>query len=307
MRERKAFTLIELLVVIAIIALLMSILAPALTRVMDQAKNALCLARLHQWAAIFSMYSEDNDGHLTGFHNLSPGDKTYTPPGETLDFHEHCWVQRLHRFYAEPLSWDQNGNITASEESWEFCMCPNTEKTWYSGEFAGPLTGWDFRWDQMNAVTPPGGFFSWYGACHGSYGKNSWVTESTLNTQDGTMWYDLDVYAWHTTRVRGVSRIPLFCDSTMRGGFPQVTNPIPSRPYYWVMELGGEMGRFAIDRHHLTVNMVFLDLTVRKVGLKQCWQLFWHRNWDLSLAPDPRDPEQWPSWLRNAPMIELGF
>jgi len=160
----------------------------------------------------------------------------------------------------------------------------------------------------MNSVTPPGGFFSWYGPCHGSYGKNSWVTESVLNQNtDPDMWYDLSTLAWHNTRVRGTSRIPLLCDSTMRGGFPTVTCEPPSRPIYWVMELGDEMGRFAIDRHNLRVNMVFLDFTVRKVGLKQCWQLFWHRNWDLTEAPDPRDPEQWPSWMWPSPMIELGF
>ena len=60
MRLRKGFTLIELLVVIAIIALLMSILMPALTRVNDQAKNAVCKSNLHQFAIAWKLYLEDN-------------------------------------------------------------------------------------------------------------------------------------------------------------------------------------------------------------------------------------------------------
>ena len=58
------FTLIELLVVIAIIALLMSILMPALQRVKRQAGTVACQSNLHQWALIWSMYTQDNNGYF---------------------------------------------------------------------------------------------------------------------------------------------------------------------------------------------------------------------------------------------------
>ena len=58
------FTLIELLVVIAIIALLLAIMMPALQRVKKQARLVACQAKLKQWAVIFKMYADGNDGKM---------------------------------------------------------------------------------------------------------------------------------------------------------------------------------------------------------------------------------------------------
>ena len=63
-RTRRAFTLIELLVVIAIIALLLSILMPALNKVKEQARIVICRTNLHQWGVGLMGYAAENDGKL---------------------------------------------------------------------------------------------------------------------------------------------------------------------------------------------------------------------------------------------------
>jgi len=76
MIRRRGFTLIELLVVIAIIALLMSILMPALTKAKRQAKAAMCLSNMHQWGIAFKMFTDEHDGYFDfdggWINNLEP-------------------------------------------------------------------------------------------------------------------------------------------------------------------------------------------------------------------------------------------
>lgn len=60
----KAFTLIELLVVIAIVALLLSIMLPALRRAKGQARAVVCRSNLHQIGLAANLYTEDYDGFV---------------------------------------------------------------------------------------------------------------------------------------------------------------------------------------------------------------------------------------------------
>jgi prepilin-type processing-associated H-X9-DG protein len=67
--------LIELLVVIAIIAVLVSILLPALAGARESGRRAICVANLHQLAFGYLSYIDDTDGNLP-----TMGGNCYLPP-----------------------------------------------------------------------------------------------------------------------------------------------------------------------------------------------------------------------------------
>jgi prepilin-type N-terminal cleavage/methylation domain-containing protein/prepilin-type processing-associated H-X9-DG protein len=96
------FTLIELLVVIAIIAVLMAILIPALNRIREQGKRAVCLNNLRQLAIAWNMYADDNDNKIMYANTHS----------------QNAWVQW------EP-SFDKEEKIQSILEGAMYPYCPN--------------------------------------------------------------------------------------------------------------------------------------------------------------------------------------
>jgi len=122
MKNHKAFTLIELLVVISIIALLVSILMPALSKAREQARQTVCLMNVKSLSQATHVYAVDNEGYL-----ILSGSRTET--GQ-LDYHDGSfypvapfWDYRLLPY----LGADTNNPDEAGDTIMDIFVCPSTE------------------------------------------------------------------------------------------------------------------------------------------------------------------------------------
>jgi prepilin-type N-terminal cleavage/methylation domain-containing protein/prepilin-type processing-associated H-X9-DG protein len=240
--DSRGFTLIELLVVIAIIALLMSILMPALQRVREQARAVACLSNLKQWGLIFSMYTDEHNGRFQ--KGLDQG---------------HHWIIALRPYFS-----DMNDT--------EFFYCPSATK---HADDLGMVTG-NTAWF----------FDSKYGRDHGSYGINGFVE---TNERQGAQKH------WKNKNVKGAANVPLFLGANRLDGWPEAWDEPPQFDGDFKTGEGDNMQRFCMNRHKGFVNCLFLDFSVRKVGLKELWRLNWHREWSKDIAQ--RGMPVWPDWM----------
>jgi prepilin-type processing-associated H-X9-DG protein/prepilin-type N-terminal cleavage/methylation domain-containing protein len=116
------FTLVELLVVIGIIALLISILLPALGKARESAKTLTCLSNLRQLGMATAMYE-------SAFKNAMPYPTTTDIPtgypAGTPGVAEALWFNMLDPFLQEAETISGRGNGVASQrlyKKWKQCV-----------------------------------------------------------------------------------------------------------------------------------------------------------------------------------------
>ena len=294
MRKREAFTLIELLVVIAVIALLMAILLPTLQRVRRQAKAIACQSKLRQWGTLWATATSDNDGYFPG---AGPDDRLPDYwPGRAWPDGPWGWGG----------AWGGLGGYPYGDPDWY----KTTKGLWYCPTATKPA-------DPSGPWFPVGGtFLAWTGwwpagprlwqDWYGSYGTNHWLWWSYWRYPDHRD-EPYPRYFWRTAYVKGASNIPMMLDSTMPSawGWWRLESQAPPEcdaiPTARVRDTWDE-NPACINRHNGYVNGLFLDWSVRKVGLKQLWTLKRHREFNTrnrwTIAGGAK-PEDWPQWMRR--------
>ncbi|MHC4510745.1 MAG: type II secretion system protein [Planctomycetota bacterium] len=277
MKKFRGFTLIELLVVIAIIALLMAILMPALARVKKQARSVACQALLKQWGVIWAMYCDDNNGRFSV--GLVGGS----------GWHRGEWVICLRSQYRTKT---------------QILQCPMAVKRHPQGHEWGSTF--------YTYYMPTGGSGSLGGGEEPSYGGNNWIYDPPPGTS--AIQSRPAAWNWRHKDVAQAFTVPVFADTMWRGGgpcyrtnetgslAPNFNRIVPAQYDGQWINYSNEMMHFAINRHDTGTNVLFMDWTVRKVGLKELWKLKWHRKyptngpWTIAGGAQPSD---WPEWMRN--------
>jgi prepilin-type N-terminal cleavage/methylation domain-containing protein len=118
LRTSPGFTLIELLVVIAIIAILASLLLPAVAKSKDKARNIACLSNLKQLGIAVRMYADGHDGLLPIAEQL-PSMPATNPP-----------LSRICDLLAPELGYDTNHLPTQIT----VFLCPNDRASRFENE-----------------------------------------------------------------------------------------------------------------------------------------------------------------------------
>ena len=272
MKTKISFTKKDLFVTLGCVVFLLANLAVTSSNGRARAKEIVCRANLQKWGAVFDMYTADNNGY---FHegwtiNTTCGDR---------------WFDLLMPYF------DDNNDIRC---------CPTATRV---RQLYGTSTGVSGKFSAWGKFIggPQGGLPYSYPTSlrgsYGSYGINIYVCNPTAPVGRPMALF------WRTPNVSGADQIPVLFDSIWIDVWPRVTD----EPPMFDGDFSDGMKRVCIDRHNGAINVLFMDFSVRKVGLKELWTLPWHREWseDLAQVGLPtvwNDPNHWMYNMKDFPI-----
>jgi prepilin-type N-terminal cleavage/methylation domain-containing protein/prepilin-type processing-associated H-X9-DG protein len=186
------------------------------------------------------------------------------------------WIESMRSYYKDP----------------DMRFCPSAIRTWNEGA-QQPNRAWGERepdWQLEINGQPINDYYI------GSYGLNYWCSNDTGGGRG-----EVDNGNWHHQDYKGTQYVPLFTDNAEDGCCP-LPHDMPPEYYGQIYDSAGtdihEIRDVCIDRHSGSVNVLFMDYTVARVGLKQLWDLHWHRQWTKPPYAQP-PPSPWPDWMRR--------
>ncbi len=283
--QATGFTLVELLVVISIIALLMAALLPALHAARKRARAVVCRAHLKQWGTTLALYLEDHQGHFARSMDLLPSLSLLR--GLHIDSKADPNAPR--RYHAVetrdisccPMATKTTGHVSLGAMS--------GGRTYLEMSFGGTFLAWEI-------LRPTPAFRASYGM-----NRNLFGSVSSLGFFSGSRRNEIDVYA-----IKPRANIPALLDAANPNCWMVTEKELPPKSELIRATVSSVTGLYdtdlCISRHSGTMNALFLDWSVRPIGLKELWTLKWHGSFNTA-GPWTRaggvKPEDWPPWMRK--------
>jgi len=272
-KRKKGFTLIELLVVIAIIAMLLSVIVPALRKAKEAAKSMVCRSNLRQMGIGLHSYYTEN-------HNRALASKGGS------DF----WFIQIAPYLGES---DVSAVAAAQGQRPEDLLratmnllkCPATK---------APITEWDnSKTDQQNYCVGTAANQYRYHVLRveGSYALNAWVggwnDQFVASSSVTAATAEANLKKSYRDMGCTKSTVPAIADSIWVDTYALGADASPKMwlSGYTVLTgyahdgIGG-LGRVCIVRHKKQINVSFADGHAEQIDLEKLWVLPWHKNFE---------------------------
>ena len=267
MKAKISFTKKDLFVTLGCVVFLLANLAVSSSNGRARAKEMVCRSNLQKWGAVFGMFTADNNGYFHG--------------GWTVNIkYGGRWFDLLRPYL------DDNNDL--------HCCPTATRVRQLYGEYTG-VSGKFSAWGKF--IGGPGAYPTSLRGSYGSYGINTYVCDPSAATGRDPEWF------WRTPNVSPADKIPLLFDCFWIDAFPMAYDEPPQ--FDGDLSSSGHMNAMknvCINRHNAAINMLFLDFSVGKVGLKELWELTWHRLWREQYEQAGCPPTAWNDpdhWMYN--------